>query len=92
MRRDSEQIARVDCTWDGCPLVVELLGHKWHSLPRQLQRDEQRRVELTTLGYTVVAFTRSQLYDDPAWVVQRTADLLHTFQAGGRPSSGRIPA
>jgi very-short-patch-repair endonuclease len=81
MRRDGVHVARVDCTWPDTPVIVELNGHKWHSTRWQLQRDEQRRTELTLMGRVVVAFTRSQLYDEPRWVVERTADLLRTLQA-----------
>jgi very-short-patch-repair endonuclease len=70
-RRDGRHVARVDFAWAPGPLIVEVNGHRTHSTREQLQVDEQRRTELTLLGFRVVAFTYDDVIGRPEWVVSR---------------------
>jgi very-short-patch-repair endonuclease len=76
LRRDGRHVARVDFAWPPGPLIVEVNGHRTHSTREQLQRDEQRRTELTLLGFTVVAFTYDDVIGRPDWVVGKLKQLL----------------
>ncbi|MCU1503825.1 MAG: hypothetical protein JWM12_3179 [Ilumatobacteraceae bacterium] len=75
-REGTRVIARVDMLFGD--LVVEIAGHGFHSSRRQLQRDEQRRTELTTLGLRTVAFRYEDVRDRPAWVVAQLRALVRT--------------
>lgn len=50
-------------------LVVEVAGHGTHSSRRQVQRDEQRRTELTLRGFRVITFTYNDIRDRLGWVL-----------------------
>jgi hypothetical protein len=76
VRRDARQVARVDFVWQDHRLVVEVNGHRTHSTREHLQRDEQRRTELTLLGFRVVVFTYDDVIGRPEWVVERLGELL----------------
>jgi hypothetical protein len=75
-RRDGRRLARVDFAWEPARLIVEVNGHRIHSTREHLQRDEQRRTELTLVGYRVVVFTYDDVIDRPQWVVDRVRELL----------------
>lgn len=66
-REASRTIARVDAMFDD-GLIVEIAGHGTHSSRRQRQHDEQRRTELTLLGFRVITFTYDDIRDRPGWV------------------------
>jgi very-short-patch-repair endonuclease len=74
-RRSNAQIARLDALWEP-DLVVEINGHRGHSTRRQLQADEQRRTELTAVGYRVVVFTYDDVVMRPQWVITKLRELL----------------
>jgi very-short-patch-repair endonuclease len=69
-------VARVDFTWPASRLIVEVNGHRSHSTREQLQRDEQRRTELTLIGYRVVVFTYDDVVGRPDWVTGQVRLLL----------------
>jgi hypothetical protein len=75
-RRDGRHVARVDFTWPATQLIVEVNGHRSHSTREQMQRDEQRRTELTLMGYRVVVFTYDDVIGRPAWVMAQVGSLL----------------
>jgi very-short-patch-repair endonuclease len=75
-RRAGRHVARVDFAWPPGALIVEVNGHRNHSTREQIQRDEQRRTELTLLGFTVVAFTYEDVVGRPEWVVSQLRLLL----------------
>jgi very-short-patch-repair endonuclease len=76
LRRSGRHVARVDFAWPPGTLIVEVNGHRTHSTREQLQRDEQRRTELTLLGFTVVAFTYDDVIGRPEWVIDQVRLLL----------------
>jgi len=71
-RDGSRTVARVDAYFPG-GLIVEVAGHGTHSNRRDIQRDEQRRTELTLRGNRVITFTYDDVRDRPDWV---TSTLL----------------
>ncbi len=75
-RRDGQRVARVDFVWEFARLIVEVNGHRTHSTREHLQRDEQRRTELTLLGYRVVVFTYDDVIGRPEWVIGRLRELV----------------
>ncbi|MCU1398758.1 MAG: Protein of unknown function (DUF559)/Domain of unknown function [Acidimicrobiales bacterium] len=79
-RAGTRTVARVDAFFPG-DLVVELAGHGTHSCRAQLQRDEQRRTELTLRGFRVITFTYNDVRDRPSWVIARLRDALGLWAA-----------
>lgn len=61
-----QETVRPDMLWRDVKLVVEYDG-AYHDDPAQARKDEKRRAVLETLGYTVVAIKRQQLYDPIAF-------------------------
>ncbi|MCU1367216.1 MAG: Protein of unknown function (DUF559)/Domain of unknown function [Ilumatobacteraceae bacterium] len=74
-RSDGRTVARVDAFFPG-GLVVEVAGHGTHSSRLQLQRDEQRRTELTLRGFRVITFTYNDIRDRPDWVIARLREAV----------------
>ncbi|MCU1389353.1 MAG: hypothetical protein JWL72_2691 [Ilumatobacteraceae bacterium] len=79
-RAGSRTVARVDAHFDD-RLVVELAGHGTHSSRRAIQRDEQRRTELTLLGQRVITFTHDDVRDRPGWVTDRLVEAVNLLAA-----------
>ena len=74
-RAESRLVARVDAFFPG-RLVVEVAGHGTHSSRADRQRDEQRRTELTLMGFRVITFTYDDVRHRPQWVADRLLDAL----------------
>ena len=74
-RHGSRTIARVDAFFPG-GLVVEVAGHGTHSNRRDVQRDQQRRTELTLRGLRVITFTYDDIRDRPDWVIARLREAI----------------
>ncbi|MCU1394397.1 MAG: hypothetical protein JWM34_2825 [Ilumatobacteraceae bacterium] len=79
-RAESRTIARVDAFFEG-GLIVELAGHGTHSSRRAIQRDEQRRTELTLFGNTVIGFTHDDVRDRPTWVTDKLFEAVSRLAA-----------
>jgi very-short-patch-repair endonuclease len=81
-----QRTVRVDAIWDTERVVVEILGHRWHSTRAQLQRDAQRRNELQALGLLVLEFTSDDIARRPHHVVgQIGRALAHSGDDFARP-------
>ena len=74
-RDGSRTIARVDAFFPG-NLIVEVAGHGTHSNRRDVQRDEQRRTELTLRGNRVITFTYNDIRDRPDWVTSKLLEAV----------------
>jgi len=74
--RDGTRIlARVDAYFpEG--LLVEVAGHGTHASRRQIQRDAQRRTELTLRGLRVITFIYDDVRDRPDWVIEQLREAL----------------
>ena len=56
-----DRLVRVDCRFPGTPVVVELLGYRWHRTKAQLARDSERLNALVLDGFTPYQFTYDQV-------------------------------
>jgi hypothetical protein len=70
---DAKRVIRVDCLYEGTPLVVELLGFRWHRTAADLTRDARRISDLVLAGYRPLQFT----YED---VVLGSRQALHRLR------------
>lgn len=76
LTRTQNRTVRVDCRFEGVPLVVELLGYRWHRTKEQMARDADRMNALQRAGYSVMQFTYERIALDPSSVV---ADVVAAF-------------
>jgi hypothetical protein len=74
--RAGDRLIRVDCRFPGTPVVVELLGYRWHSTPTQLARDTERLNALVLDGFVPLQFTYQQVVQRSAHVVATVAEAL----------------
>jgi len=78
LTRAGDRLVRVDCRFPGTPVVVELLGYRWHRTKEQMARDVERMNALVLDGFRPMQFTYDQVTAEPAWVVaQLRAALAH---------------
>ena len=57
---------RVDCRFPGTPVIVEVLGYRWHRGNRsQFNRDAERVNALVLQGYVVLQFTYDHVVAEP---------------------------
>lgn len=63
-------IARLDLADETLKLGIEYDGEEWHSSDQQRAADEERRSALRDLGWTILVFTRHEVYGQA-----RTVDL-----------------
>ena len=73
LTRTRSRTVRVDCEFIEVPLVVELLGYRWHRTKEQMSRDAERINALQFAGYFVMQITYEQIALHPDNVV---ADVL----------------
>ncbi len=76
LARTRDRTVRVDCHFVQVPLVVELLGYRWHRTKEQMARDAQRLNALQLAGYVVLQFTYEQLALEPHHVVSEVVAAL----------------
>lgn len=67
---DQRHVARVDFEFAGQSLVVEVTGRLGHVSDAERARDAQRRNELQDLGFTVIEYTSTQVFEGSDWVVR----------------------
>lgn len=83
IRRRGAFVARVDFVYESALVVLEALGHAWHSSREQLTIDAMRASELQLLGFAVHQFTYDQIVGAPA-------SVLATVEAALRVGSRRL--
>ena len=76
LSRTNGKIIRVDFRFAGTPVVVEVLGYKWHRTERQMDNDTRRMNQLQSDGFNARQFTYSQVVAEPDYVVSETAAAL----------------
>jgi hypothetical protein len=74
--RARDRLVRVDCRFDGTPVIVELLGYRWHRTTDQLARDAERLNALVLDGLVPLQFTYDHVTADPDWVVTQVREAL----------------
>lgn len=67
-RRD-DRLVRVDCRFPGTPVVVELLGYRFHRTMMQMQSDAERLNALLLDGFEPFQFTYLHVVEDPDQVL-----------------------
>lgn len=73
---------RVDFHFPGTPVVVEVLGYRYHRTPSQLQRDTERMNQLVLEGYVPLQFTYLHITENPLWVVGQVQSALAAAPPG----------
>lgn len=67
-RLDGTHVARVDFLFDRHRVVVEVTGRLGHVSDAERSRDAQRRNELQDLGFMVIEYTSTQVWQQTTWV------------------------
>lgn len=81
LARAGDRLVRVDCRFDGTPVVVELLGYRFHRTEMQMTRDAERSNALLLQGLLPVQFTYRQITEQPDQVIVTTCEALAQHQA-----------
>ena len=76
-----DRLVRVDFRYTGTPLVVEVLGYRWHRTGAQMRSDAERMNQLVLDGYLVLQFTYSDVVERPTYVVDRVVEALAALVA-----------
>lgn len=88
-RTADRRLVRVDCRFPGTPVVVELLGHRWHRTETQMTRDADRMNALMLEGLRALQFTYRQVTTAPRLVVATTRSALTPHLPPGSVSPNR---
>jgi hypothetical protein len=68
--RAGRRLVRVDFRFTGSPVVVEVLGYRWHRSPSNLRRDSERLNAMLSAGLRPYQFTYEQIVESPTEVVR----------------------
>jgi len=79
--RRGDRLIRVDFRFPGTPVVIEVLGYRWHRTGAQLQSDAERMNRLVLDGFIVLQFTYTDVVERPEQVVQRIVEALNSSPA-----------
>ena len=56
--------------------AIELDGYEFHSNKKQMNYDYQRENNLKKLGYKIIRFTGSQVYNNPMKTIETLSDII----------------
>jgi hypothetical protein len=70
------RLVRVDFRFPGTPVVVEVLGYRFHRTKQQLRRDTERMNALLRDGLLPYQFSYEQIVGDPDSVIHETRAAL----------------
>jgi hypothetical protein len=76
LARRGTRLVRVDCRFADSPVVVELLGYRFHRSPQQMRIDAERANQLLLAGFLPFQFTYLQVVEEPAMVMATVASAL----------------
>ena len=79
LSRRGDRLIRVDCRFEGTPVVVELLGYRWHRTVAQMSVDAERLNQLILDGFHPFQFTYRQVANDPSFVIATTKAALGSW-------------
>jgi len=74
--RRGTRLIRVDFRFAETPVVVEVLGYRWHRTGAQLDIDAERVNRLVLQGFDVIQFTYRQVVERPDDVVANVREVL----------------
>jgi hypothetical protein len=77
-----DKLVRVDFSFAATPVVVEVLGYRYHRTPSQLARDSERLNALVLAGKQPMQFTYEHVTLEPDWVADQVAAALSPFASG----------
>ena len=69
LARAGGRLVRVDFRFPGTPIVVEVLGYRYHRTTQQMSRDAERMNALVAQGLRPYQFTYEQVMDSPVGVL-----------------------
>ena len=81
LTKAGDRLVRVDCRFPGTPVVVELLGYRWHRTKAQMARDAERLNALVLDGFTPFQFTYDQVVTESPTVLATVHLALHRAAA-----------
>lgn len=76
LSRAQDRLVRVDFRFPGTPVVVEVLGYRYHRSTEQLRRDAARMNALVSEGLRPYQFPYEQIVSEPDEVVDETRTAL----------------
>lgn len=79
LTRTHRHLVRVDCWFERTPVVVELLGYRWHRTAAQMSRDAERSNALVLAGHLPLQFTYEQVTTEPDRVIAEVASSVLRF-------------
>ena len=74
-KRDAKLI-RVDCRFPNTPVVIELLGYRYHRTEYQMRNDVERLNVMIRSGLAPTQFTYVHVREQPDYVIRTVADAL----------------
>jgi very-short-patch-repair endonuclease len=74
--RAGDRLVRVDFRFPGTPVVVEVMGYRYHRTKQQLARDAERMNALLAQGMRPYQFTYDHVMDDPSRVIETVAEAI----------------
>ena len=78
--RAKDRLVRVDCHFSGTPVIVEVLGYRWHRGNRsQFNPTPSGSMPSLLQGYVVLQFTYDHVVAEPGWVVEQVRTALGPF-------------
>jgi hypothetical protein len=81
LSRAGDRLVRVDFHFPATPVVIEVLGYRYHRTATQMTRDAERTNALLSSGYVPFQFTYAQVVADPATVMSTVSSALRTAAA-----------
>ncbi|MDQ3469003.1 MAG: type IV toxin-antitoxin system AbiEi family antitoxin domain-containing protein [Actinomycetota bacterium] len=84
LTKAGDRMVRVDCRFADTPVVVELLGYRFHTTRQQLANDSRRLNALILDGFLPYQFTYEQVVAGPDGVI---ASVRAALAAAGRRSA-----
>lgn len=81
LARAGGRLVRVDFRFAGTPVVVEVLGYRYHRTTQQMSRDAERMNSLVAQGFRPYQFTYEQVMHSPAVVLDDVRRALATSAA-----------
>ena len=79
LSRSGDRVVRVDFRFRGTPVVVEVLGYRYHRTAEQMRRDTDRMNALLNDGFVPYQFTYAAVVENPAQVQEQTRLALAPY-------------
>jgi hypothetical protein len=73
------KLIRVDCRFPGTPVVVELLGYRWHRTELQMRTDAERMNAMIAKGLAPTQFTYVHVREHPDYVLATVQAALAPY-------------